>query len=140
MGIKPARFQVGVADESSDFQRRFENRIWSKLSQITILPDGLDHATYAPARLINRDRKATALEVKRRCQPRDAGADDGNGFQIVLECFRSPTGASVLSKHIAMLRMKRRPVSVTSRPADVRFTSPSASKGASAASSSAKCC
>ena len=34
--------------------------------------------------------------------------------QIVLECFRSPTGARVLSKHIAMLRMNRRPESFIS--------------------------
>jgi hypothetical protein len=34
--------------------------------------------------------------------------------QIVLECFRSPTGASVLSKHIAMLRMQTRPESFIS--------------------------
>ena len=41
--------------------------------------------------------------------------------QIVLECLRSPAGASVLSKHIAMLRMNRRPASVTSRPAGLAF-------------------
>ena len=33
---------------------------------------------------------------------------------IVLECFRSPAGANVLSKHIAMLRMNRRPESFIS--------------------------
>ena len=60
--------------------------------------------------------------------------------QIVLECLRWPSGASVLSKHIAILRMNRRPASVTSRPLELRFTRPSASNGASDASSLAKCC
>lgn len=36
--------------------------------------------------------------------------------QIVIECLRSPGGASWLSKRRARLRQKRRPTFVTSRP------------------------
>src|SRR5208283_2283370 len=84
MGVKPARFQVGVPNESGDFRRRFENRIGSKLGQIAVLPDGLNHAAHAPTGFINRDRNALALQVKRRRQSRDAGPDDGDGFHATL--------------------------------------------------------
>ena len=56
IGIEPARFQAGVADELGDFRRRFENRVRPELGEKTVLADGLDHAADAPAGFINRDR------------------------------------------------------------------------------------
>ncbi len=80
VGGKFARFEAGIADELRDFRRRFENRVRPELGKKTVLADGLNHAADAPARLINRDRHALAFQIKRSGQPRDASADDRDGF------------------------------------------------------------
>ena len=53
-----------IADKLRDFWRGFQNRVWSKLRKIAILPEGLDRPAHAVARLKDRDRNSCPIEVK----------------------------------------------------------------------------
>ena len=56
-----------------------------KLGQVALCPNGLDGAADPVAGLIDRDRHALALQVKRGGQARDAGTDNRDGLHIVRE-------------------------------------------------------
>lgn len=77
-----------------------------------------------------------AMQSRLPSRIRNLNGNEGllpESFQIVFECRRSLAGARVLSKHIAMLRIKSRPASVTSSPVEFRRINPSCSNGASEA-------
>src|SRR5262249_2289664 len=122
--IKPSRSQPGVADQLSDFRRGLQDCVRARLRKKTVLSHGLNNPASALRGLVNGDRHSFALQIEPRCKPGNPRADYRDGVQIVRECFRSPAGASVLSKHIAMLRINNRPASVTWRPVCVRRTKP----------------
>ncbi len=101
-GINPARFEAQVADEFGNFRRRFEDRVRAGLGEKAILPRRLDDAAGARARFISRDRHAFALQIKRGGQPRDASADDRDGFHSSSEKLNH---AAALSRTLVFSRL-----------------------------------
>ena len=93
--IEAAGFKARVADEARDFRRRFQDRVRPELREIAVLPERLDRAADAVARLEYRDGNARSLEVKGRGQPRDARTDDRDRLHRNLRKLQNTGGTGV---------------------------------------------
>src|SRR5262249_13875011 len=108
IGQKPPGLQTGILDELRNFGRGLEDGIGPKLGEKSIPSQRLNNAPSAPAAFINGHRHASAFEVKRGRQTRNASADDCDGFHWSVTPAKHQTAAKrmVLRRLIAFRMAK----------------------------------